>query len=359
MTHMAGLPISGRLTRVAAVYATLCAACFGADARSDDAAAVSPPSTAVNGPILGYLTSERGLHPILGIPGSASISPALNLGLPDVAALAPERAYALVRQNHALHVLTWEAAAALHPVGVAVTREDEIALSPAGTAAAVHDRSRALIRIVQGLPGNPSVQREISTGPVAGKLRFLAVSDDGEALLAAFERSDSGPELAALTNAGLNSIPLPQKAAAAAFRPGTHQAVVADQLNDAIYLLPDGTQPNAAILISSQRDGISGPVAVAYSRDGKFAVAANSASSSVAVINPAGGVRAIVPCACVPSRLERFNGNAVFRLNGDTDGTIWVFDGNATRQRVVFVPPLLRPNDGRSSRTPTAGGRAR
>jgi hypothetical protein len=79
-------------------------------------------------------------------------------------------------------------------------------------------------------------------------------------------------------------------------------------------------------------------VALAVSADGHAAAVANQAGTIVRIDLSGQTSPERTTCACSPTELQPLAGNLVFRLNEAGTGTVWAYDGDAPRPRVVFIP---------------------
>ncbi len=114
----------------------------------------------VGAPVLGLLPDRGLIHPVNGIPASASIAPALDFGARFLQiAIAPRQDFALVSTAGSGVV------ALAYPNGTTASvpglpaYPDAIALSPLGSAAVLWFASPRLLEIVSGLPGSPVVRQ--------------------------------------------------------------------------------------------------------------------------------------------------------------------------------------------------------
>ena len=146
-------------------------------------------------PTLGFLVdaSGSGLSPIRGTASAPLLGD--TIPKPDGVSriyLPPRQHYALVEQSSSLGLAVWHLAHrhagasgdVLDSIPGTLSHPDTLAFSPRGTAAALLSKALAKVQIVVGLPGNGAVKAELST-TVIGQVVSIAVSDDGQVLLAA------------------------------------------------------------------------------------------------------------------------------------------------------------------------------
>lgn len=294
----------------------------------------------VTGPLLGYAfdASSTTITPILGLPGAAILGQPLKTGLSiSRAEVSPNQDYFLVG--------TGEGVAVLKPSGLdspAVLAHlpqgaGAIALSPAGTAAAVYYKDAQIIRIVAGLPGAASLTASLDASALAGGLAALAVNDSGLALAAASGQPGSLYQF----RDGRSQLVAPAlQVSAIAFFPNGRDAVLADSGANQIDILQDAAGGAALVPLAGEKDGVSAPVAVATSRDGRKVLAAMK-SGDIAIFDLGGGPPTMLSCRCAPTGLYRLSGNSVFRLTEASEPPVFAVDGDSAEPRVVFIPAVL------------------
>jgi len=290
----------------------------------------------ITGPVLGYVLDAEAVRPILGMPGAATLGPRLVLGAElHCAAIAQQAGYVLAsagpeRQVWLYRNLGGELSSA--PLAEAPPAPERILLSPAGSAAALVYGYTGQVVIVTGLPNAPEVRN--TTLPTGSRL--WAVSDDGASLLISIPAGETEAVHFVDAEGGLRFLLSTGRTAAATFLANAAEAVVADGSRNFVYWI----RPSGDIIpLAGPADGISEPVAVSVSRDQRRVFVANRATATVAALDLAGGPATLVACTCELTALERFDGNAVFRLSDLSSEPLWVFDGDTPEARVVFVPP--------------------
>ena len=139
-------------------------------------------SGSLRGPSLGFVfdSSDRTLHPILGITGSATVGPALDPGflLINAISLADDHTILAVPESGE-SLLTIDFAAA-PPVMRQIDRAaktTEVVLSSNGNTAALIYRASSLLRVLTGLPHNPVIAREITLPSGDTPFQHAAVND--------------------------------------------------------------------------------------------------------------------------------------------------------------------------------------
>ena len=148
-----------------------------------------PGQSTLSGPSLGFVfdSDAKGIRPILGIPGAASLGKPLDLGIAVVkAAISPQEDYMLafssdsslllVRSNNGVISKDTNANIAGVP--------DLIAISPSGQSAVLFYRQMANVQVLTGLPKSLAAPQTIDISGLPNSLDTLAVTDDGQFVLA-------------------------------------------------------------------------------------------------------------------------------------------------------------------------------
>jgi len=295
------------------------------------------------GPVLGFVYDPaNGLQPVLGVPGAATVGPPLELTSDfSRAVISPRQDYALAVSASTPNLLRVSMGhrVSVEQFGIPLSGSGLIALSPTGSAAAVHDPDRNRIQVISGIPSAPVLAREFDLATFAGALATLAVSDDANMMIAGFSEVEENAVVALGSEGAVRFLTAPGRATAATFLPGSRDAIIADGPASRIYLVRDALGSGEMTLLASPEQEILGPIAVAVSRDGKRAFAASGRGGRLALIDLAAGTVSAIPCSCSPSELAPLNGNAVFRLTPPTAGPMWLLDADAAEPRIVFVPP--------------------
>jgi WD40 repeat protein len=297
-------------------------------------------------PTLGFLfdAGSHALRPLVGIPGASLLGAPLKTGpeLVDVA-ISPRQNYFLAVADDSRQLKLLQ----LSPGGFSATSvdgallaADRIFFSPTGTAAAVYRSTDGILQIISGLPSSPLVRGEIPLAGATSPLISAAVADDGDVALVATASGESGSLFLVVASSGtLRPIPVSGPVSAVAFRSQTHDAIAASSSQNQIFLLQNVTGDGQFQIIASADEGISKPIAVEFSNDGRKAFVANSDAGKIIMLDISGGQSLSISCGCTPTGLYRLNGNAVFRLTDSFQDPLLLFDGDASPPRIVFVPP--------------------
>jgi hypothetical protein len=301
----------------------------------------SPPSAELEGPVLGF-AFDRGIHrlqPILGVPGASFMGPVIETGFEITDAVISPRqnyAFALTVADRQVQLVKWNqgsvSAADLDGARPAV---DRIVLSPSGTAAGLYYATDGTIQVFTGLPDSPVLAWARQAPAATATVR--AIADDGDALIVSTK--DAASPFLLLGGGFMSSLPVSERASVAAFRPGSHDVLIANRMNNQILLLQDVLGAMSIQPVAGATDGIAGPTAVEFSADGSKAFVANSLPGSIATLDLNAHTVSVTPCGCRPTGLHRLATPSLFRLNEPSDQPMLLFDAGGSSPRVLFVPP--------------------
>jgi hypothetical protein len=318
-------------------------------------------SSGVGSATLGMIfdPSVGGIRAAIGVPGAAIMLPRFEIGFNiDQAAVSPAQDYALARGSgdSTLRLIRLvQGTPSVSPLDAAASAPDRITLSPAGSSAALYYRSRNVVQVIHGLPGTPVLAHQVDTSVLPGPLTALAVSDDGQVVLAGVSDSNGGSIHSATADGGMQQIAQVQDATAAAFLKGSHDAWVVDRLQNTVFQWQGSGSGFVAVATGLQ--GISRPIAARSSGDGRRLIVASAGSRTVTTIDLATRQASSVSCDCELRGLWPLNGSAVFALTQPAKGVLWVFDGDALAPRIVFVPAVQETHHPRVSPEPVPPSR--
>ena len=293
----------------------------------------------MDGPRLGMVfdPAHRTLRPLLGIPGAAVLGQPVELDVfLSKAVVSPQQDYVLAtfgdQQAVGLMVVS---AAVTKPVALSGVGQapDQMVLSAAGHAGALYYQNANKIQVLGGLPAAPKVAAEFYLS--AGQFPLtLAVSDDAQTVLAALGHGvywiNAQGEVPVAT--GL------ERVSSIALAPD-HTALIADTVGNRIQRVRNVTGTPQADSLAGSEQGISAPVAVAFSSDSQRGFVANGKSGMITILDLAGkSPIASISCGCKPTGLDRLSGNDVFRLTRPSNQPMWLFEAGGVQPRVVFVP---------------------
>lgn len=285
-------------------------------------------------PALGFAPDARSnqIRPIRGIPGAALLGDPLGTASTfTTSAISPKQDLALaVSAADGQLYLVPTSGEPSRAIADAISGASQIVFSPAGRAAIIRGDRVQILNELTGAPRVTEVMLDPFDTPPA-----LAVSDDGQALLAASGREES-PVWLAGPGGSLAQLPLPGSVRAIAFRRDSHDAVAVTRSGD-VYLVRNAG-PDAEIRqVYLGDEQTSNPVAVQVSPDGSRAFTANS-HGRVAAIHLSSGSAASVSCQCAPVALAPMNAPGLYRLTEISDLPVMLFDASTPTPRIWFVP---------------------
>jgi len=300
----------------------------------------------VREPVLGYIFNQelRRLQPILGIPGSAHTGVALE---PSAAAsevaVSPRHDFALAVAAPSADLVLLDLRDKNLPVRSipkAMPGVDMIFISPSGTSAVLYSRRARAVQVLAGLPDAPSItDSKIDLSNPRESITAMAVSDDAAVMLVAVTGGEVGSLFAFVSQAGERLIYPLNHISSISFLEGSRDALVAAYEDNQVLLIRDVTAAATVEVVADESSGVSRPVAVAASRDGRRAFAANAGSGTVLTVPLASGLPAIIPCHCRPSRLQRLADDDAFVLTEPSDVPLLLLDGSSAGSRVLMVLP--------------------
>jgi len=303
------------------------------------------PATAqsVQGPVMGFLVDgpHRTLRPVLGVPGAAVVGSAVKTSSPVTPeVVSPAGDYALVWSGTSEQAALWTPGGNLLPLAEVPPGRYAVALSPTGNAAAFYSAAESLVRVISGLPSNPSPAAAFRLDTVGGSLGSFAVSDDGALVLCTAAAGTNAIVLGAPGE--MARVPFPSAIGALAFVPGAHDAVIAD---GAEAFLVRGVDAHSAgsRLDAGDLDTIG---FAAVTADGQHVLLAAADSGKVALVGVASGARAaVLDCQCQLEGLFRMNGDGAYRLGGYEGGSVRILDTASTPPRILVVTASLGPDN--------------
>ena len=294
-------------------------------------AAAQSDSSSITEPVLGLVfdAQRQAIRSVMGIPAASRLGSSLDAGNNlRAVAISSERGYALAVEEATGAALLITPAGRQPLTGVRAGGT-VIAAGPRGTSAAIYFADSGKVSILSGLPENPQVVREVT---VDGPPTLLAVSDDGSALAAAvqFSETETSVFTYAADTAG-QAVLRARRFVSLEYAPRTTALLMAQDNSVYLYQNRQGLQ-----LVADQRDGLGNVVAASASLSGTRIFIAMR-SGQVAIRDLTDDSQTLLSCACEPTGMWRLRGKAVFRLKGPDGGPIWLVDGDAAEPRIVFV----------------------
>jgi hypothetical protein len=293
-----------------------------------------------SGPMLGYAwdTTAAGLRPIFGVPGAAQFGSLKYSGSGySGAAVCAAKQFALLTGTNGQAYLASLPSGTPLPIANQLSAKEQIAMSPSCAAALLYAPGSSGATLISGLPDNPQTQAiDLSA---SGALTSATVSDTG-LVLGAFSQSSGGVAIESISSKGSASlVTTTGRFAGMTFVSATQNALIADAANNTIWLASNLAAGLSLEPAATSQQGISQPVAIAASADGRWLVAAVKGGAAVLRIDLTGQSSAtLVACSCTATKLRTLSGNSTFLLSDITSGPVWTFDGDSASPRIVFIP---------------------
>lgn len=309
-------------------------------------AAAGASGFGIGAPRLGYVWDAGAgkVVPIQGIPGASMAGPAFDHGLGSATRVwAASRYFVAVSGDRTL--VATEPGATAREIAAA-SPPDQVFFSPLETAAVLWNEEGRFAQVVVGLPGNPAAARRIVVPDWAGRADLWAISDDGEVLLV-WGKDASVPLLSIDSSGRVQTLPVAGPVTAAAFRPGSRDALAAAGPESGIYLLRNAGAGEAPQLVAVLGDVAGAPSALAFDQAGGRWVAAD-AEGTIVTIAMSGEISAPLVCGCTLSGLRRLNAESAFLLNRPAGGDLLrILDLSRGAARLLFIPASVTDENGR------------
>jgi hypothetical protein len=295
----------------------------------------------LSGPAFAYIFDKNlaAVRPLLGIAGSATIGPPIDLGFPITDSLSLPDQRILVVPVSGPYLLSVDLGIT-PPASRSITgalKSADITLSPGGKTAALVDKAGQLVEVITGLPDHPAVTLEISTAGVSAPLQRVVVNDAGNLLLMTF--LENGHETIYRWNGteGFRVLADTKGVGALSFV-GNSDAVYADKGTNEVFLSHDVTKQSVTQFIAGPTDGVSGPIGLNASATGGFFLA-NSITMTVMTFDALGRIVQTQQCNCDLAGIYPL-ATGIFRLTDRLNRTLQLLDDGAIEKRLIFVPPL-------------------
>jgi hypothetical protein len=244
--------------------------------------------------ILGYMPGP-GPAQVRAIFGTAH-TPRLGeqMVVPDGAKrlyLPPRQQYALLEQSSDEPVAIWllhrsianQRAVDVLAVKGAMAHPDLVAFSPRGDAAVLYSQADARLQVVSGLPGQPSLSRQLSTAAL-GTPSQIAITDDAALVVA--DLADRGMAFS-LNGAAWLPLATGYTPQAWTFIPNSHSLAISDAAQRTILLLPDAAEGSSAFHVLAQNASAD---RLAAAKDGSQLAAANPSAGQIWTIDLKTGI---------------------------------------------------------------------
>ena len=349
---MSGGTRVGRIVLAASTLPALvlagCGTAMNSSSSSPAGGGIQPQSQPATGPILGYVWDSAGaaLRPVQGLPGASIVGAALisapSSGAGFIATASSGVSGAALFLDANGGIFTSPLTGAKLTQVASIPGATSLYLSHSGAYALVTGKNASGVNIasvISGLPQSPSV-RSLD----ASALRSIlggAASDTGTVALAG--SGQSGVVFVAYSGQGAGAqVGAAQAFGGMQFVPGSDELVVGDSSSGALTAISHvNTTPSSATL--SPAGGISAPLALDITPNGRWVVAANHAGD-VLRVDLTGAIAATkVHCSCAPSQVAALNGSAAgttVRLVTAGGGPLWILDASVAAPRVLFIPAI-------------------
>ena len=340
------LPGARKTCGFAAACFVIFLACAGCGTSTASRGAVSgafPGSAgeaAASQPILGYTwdSNRGGLRTMLGVPGAATLSDNIVTTGPFTSAIfCLRKSYVLLTGSsgsvYIMSLPNGEPTLLTSPLA-----KQQVIVSPSCSKALVYAGGSSTGILIGGLPSTP--QMEPLNFATQGSIVGAAVGDLGDVALAVL-RSDGSTAIQLLSSSGGLSAPFSvlQTYGAMTFVPGSDTVLLGDSGANRVVMVSHPSTNPTSVQLASSADGVSQPLAIASSADGREAFVANAVGVPLLRLNLASTpAPAKVPCTCRPSELVPLSGNALFQVTDLSSGTIYALDGAPAVPRTLFIP---------------------
>jgi hypothetical protein len=343
---------------VAGVLSMTIAGC-GTAINSSSSSPTSPSGTIQSqsqpptGPILGYVwdAPSQSLRPIQGLAG-ASIIGAATISAPSqgtsfiASATSGVSGMALFLDANGGVFQGSVTGGPLTKVG-SVSGATSLILSNSGAYAVVTGKSAdgaSIASVISGLPTFPSA-RNLNLASAASVFG-AAASDTGTVALATGSSQGNVSIVAFVGQAAGAQVATTQAFGGMQFVPNRDELVVADGGSGVLTAITrvNTTASSSALSLAG---GITAPVALDITSNGRWVVAANH-NGDVLRIDLTGVAAATkVHCSCAPGQVLALNGSAngagaatTVRLVTAAGGPLWIVDAGNASPRVLFIPAI-------------------
>ena len=289
------------------------------------------------GAILGYFWSPNDgtLRPLLGVTGSAQVGQSIvasgayvsgAASIPSGLGLVEDQRGNLFSLNSTFIPSNPDCERASCPVAESS--------SPQGADAIIYASGATSLTVISALNSQP--ETKTIALPSGAKLLAAIVSDAGTVLVA----TQTAPVAIDILSSSGALLPLATVAqpGGMSFLPGVENALIADRGKNTLSVLHVST---SLAVHSLSAAGINLPVAVASSRDSRWAVVANGGDKNILRIDLLNGAApSIVACSCQATQLSSLAGSASFQLNDLGSGTGFGADLSGSTPQLFFVPAI-------------------
>ncbi len=290
------------------------------------------------GAILGYIwsSSDGTLRPILGVSGSAQVAQSIVPSGTYVAGAASNASGLGLVEDQKGNLFSLDLPLSkTTPVATGLPAQAQIVFSPSGANAIVYATGGTSVTRISALATQP--QTTALALPSGVKLLSAIVSDAGTVLAATQARPVA---VEVLSVAGqLSPVTTVAQAGGMSFLPGVEDALVADGGKNTLSLVQNVSSSPAVQPLNVP--GINLPIAVASSRDSRWAVVANGGDKNILRIDlKDGSAPSKLSCSCQATQLSSLAGSASFLLNHLGHGPLWTVDLSGPALQLLFIPAI-------------------
>ncbi len=295
-------------------------------------------SASVGGPVTGFVFDPQtaAMRPMLGIPGAAYIGAPVASQV-AAASISPDGSAALVIQLGRLVLYTGLRSGSSSSLVIdnAITGVDHLVWSADGSAAAVYASKTAHGQLLSNLAQTPGAGAPIDLSGIAGTVTALAC--DGQHIVTGATSSESGGIYLAGPQTALQRIASASNPSALVLAGAN--LYFADRQSQQIWEVESYAKTPAAVLFASD-SGISSPVGLQVSADGKRLYTANGGNHTLAIYDVASrSPLSTIDLDFTPTGLDRFGASSVYLFSSAGQGPLHVLtDANTAKIAVFFVP---------------------
>ncbi len=297
----------------------------------------------LGGPVLGYVfdRASREFREITGIPGAALAGRLIQSELPLRSAwISPQRPFALSQAPGGELILVdlTERIASCRILGTPDSRVTKVYWSPSGTSAALIKENSGTLLLFQITSTSVSSLREVVLSGLQGAISALAISDDGQQILAGVAGAEGSTLQVISPEGSTRSIATLPSVSALVFQPGGKNAFVADQVGNALFCvkgMPDNPQISSAAFKNLE---LAGPVAVSLNGAGDRLTVVSANAPRLSVINLTTKLAFRIDSGLTLDRLVPCPGGNVFQLQEYSGGPLPLLELTPLENRISLVP---------------------
>jgi hypothetical protein len=299
----------------------------------------------LSGPVPGLVFdgSTQSIRPIYGVPGASYLGPSVADGF-DAASVSPLGISALATQSGKLYFIRNLDGGQPDstPLDSAISGASQFAWGADGMSAAVYSAGSRQAQVLRNLDGRdsskaPTIEDAIDLSSLDGTVSALAF--DGKLLLIGAASADSGGVYLSDGKSAPQFLASAANPVALSLDLAKGDLYIADQANNQIWMVRGYAGDATPILFADQRAGVSSPVGLRVSSDGRRLVIANSGSRGIDALDiSTRATLAHVDLDFAPGRMEALGSGSLSLLNfGGPDGPLYMLDGGGDLA-VYFVP---------------------